>query len=277
MTFQTDLAPRAKEHVYPQKVRPKSAKAGQPRGRNPSYIGGATSPPATPARRLKTPRLHRDRESSFLTLAQARNLMEAAAYAETIGKPLNRFTTIHWQAADITDDYQDATLRFLKLAADWLRLRGEALAYVWVRETGAGKGEHVHILMHVPPHLARPFSNRQRGWLRACGANFRKGVINSRAVGRNYCHALKGVQYGEHYRDHLSAALAYVCKGASGEARKILALPKAEFTGTLRGKRCATSQNIGRGARDKCHSSGPVRIGRNGRARKRPCAISQRI
>jgi len=165
------------------------------------------------------------------------NLLAAAEYARTIGRPLNRFTTIHWQAGGLVGDYQGATLRFLKLARDWLRLRGESLTYIWVRESGEGIGEHVHILMHVPPHLARQFSNRQRGWLQACDATFRKGVISSRPVGRNYRHALKGVQYGERYRDHLANVLAYVLKG------------EREFAGELSGKRCSTSQNIGRKAR----------------------------
>lgn len=214
-----------------------------------AYISNGISPPAPQARRMARQRLSRDRVSHSLSESQAQNIIDAAHFAATMAKPLNRFTTIHWQQAGVTTNIQGATLRFLKLAADWLRLRGETLAYIWVRESGDGKGEHVHILLHVPPYLGRAFSSRQRGWLKACGASFSKGMIFSRPVGRSLSHAFVGIRYGEPYQDHLDAALNYVLKSTSPHAHARLGLPKHEPSGVIIGKRCSTSQNIGRAAR----------------------------
>lgn len=215
---------------------------------NRAVTSGVISPPdplPTPANQ------HRHRVSDCIAYKDALNLLEAAFFSQQCGMPLNRFTTIHWQKGGIAGPSQWATGRFLKLAADWLRLRGATLAYIWVRENGHDKGDHVHILLHVPPDLARAFSSRQRGWLKACGATFKKGVIYSRPIGRTLSHALAGLQYGEQYSDHLKTTLAYILKGANAKTRQRLGLPLAEPGGAVIGKRCSTSQNIGRAARRK--------------------------
>lgn len=191
------------------------------------------------------------RTTRFITYEKARNLLDASFFAAQIGLPLNRFVTIHWEQAGILVDFQKVTGRFLKLAGDWLRLQGSEFAWVWVREGGPKDGEHVHILMHVPPHLARAFSYRQRRWLKACGANFGKGVIKSRPVGRSNRHAFVGVQGGECYMGHLGRALDYILKGAASQTRHDLGITRAKSGGVLFGKRCSTSQNIGWAARKK--------------------------
>jgi hypothetical protein len=250
MTSKTVMPSGVRESSPFQRLIADPAMRGGGRKTRPYIYGKAASARPHTTRKHKHQRNRADRVSYFINKPQALNLLAAAQFASDIGKPLNRFTTIHWQQGGITKKPQDATLRFLKLAGDWMRLRGESLTYIWVREGGAQKGEHVHILLHVPPHIGRAFGCRQRGWLGACGANFSKGVIYSRPIGRNLSHAFKGVCYGEHYDDHLAEALGYVLKGADNETCQNLTLKRQEAGGRLTGKRCSTSQNIGLAARN---------------------------
>ncbi|MBV1901052.1 MAG: hypothetical protein KUG56_05210, partial [Kordiimonadaceae bacterium] len=168
-----------------------------------------------------------------------------------IGQPLNRFTTIHWEAGGVQTNSPDTTGRFLKLARDWLRLKDVELAHLWVREGGQEAGHHSHILMHLPPYIARQFAGKQRAWLKACGISFVKGVICSKPIGRSLSHAYRNIQYGEYYEDHLMRVVAYLLKGADEEAQRLVGLRCTEPCGLIVGKRCSTSQNIGRAARQK--------------------------
>ena len=185
------------------------------------------------------------RRTIALSDADARKVLDASNHAELIGVPFNVFKTIHWERAGVSDDLA-ATGAFLKHAGDWTRLRGGRLAWVWTRETGPGKGDHVHILLHLDPDLARDFSRRQRGWLKACGARWRKGVVLSRTIGRSLQHALTG---GEDYRVNLVEALDYILKGADRDARERLGIKRAEPGGVVIGKRSGISQNLGPAAR----------------------------
>lgn len=171
-------------------------------------------------------------------------------WAVQAGLPLNRFWSIHWQLAGVGDPLK-ATGRFLKLYGDYLRRHGVGPAYIWVREGGAAKGEHVHILAHAPPgiHVAR----RQRAWLTQCGAAWRLGVLNSRPVGRTYADAW---QAPDGYEANLETALRYVLKGGESQTCGRLGMDHAP-QGRLIGKRCGVSQNLGAAARLKavCHDT----------------------
>jgi len=181
-----------------------------------------------------------------LSPADADKVLKAGHHALAAGLPFNRFTTIHWAFAGVADGL-GATGQFLKLAGDWARARGERFAWVWVRE-GGDKGEHVHILLHLPPALAGDYYRRQRGWLKACGATWKAKVIYSRAVGRTLGQALGG---GDDYRANLAEALDYVLKSADPAARERLGIKRREPGGELTGKRCGVSQNIGLAARTR--------------------------
>ncbi len=195
----------------------------------------------------------RQQRRDALTHPQVEKFLCAIKHARIIGLPLNRFFTINWEAAGATEPVR-ATGRFLKLARDWLRRQGSASAHVWVQECGLIVGQHAHILMHISPSLARAFSCHQRGWLSACGATFQAGIIKSRPVGHSYTHALVGIQHGERYQVHLAAATQYMLKESEAEAKRRFKLTVASKGGSTRGKRIATSQNIGSAAR--CASRG---------------------
>jgi hypothetical protein len=184
--------------------------------------------------------------SWLLTSCQVSNVRKAAEFAAALGLPLNRFITINWEAAGVSDGTL-ATGFFLKHARDWLRRRGRQFASVWVQERGHRVGQHVHMLVHLPPDLARRFSELQQGWLKACGAKRRRGTIKSRPVGRSYRSALLDSQT---YRLNLKRVLAYILKQRrhprlGGAARKAVA------RSLVLGKRCGTSENIGRLARSR--------------------------
>lgn len=182
-----------------------------------------------------------DRTTTALSDRDAFKVLDAAQRALRVALPFNRFTTVHWEAAGVADDLR-ATRRLLKLMSDWLRTRGRRAAFVWVRENGHGKGAHVHILLHLPPDLIEPFNRRQRGWLAACGARWRGGVLKTRSIGRSYRQALGG---GPDYQANLGSVVDYVLKGANRQARERFGIERNEDGGTVMGKRCGVSQSLG--------------------------------
>ncbi len=207
--------------------------------RGAGYVGGFTPMPGRGGPRNRASRL-----SSSISGAAARNLVEATLYADGAGMPFNRFTTVHWQAAGVADALT-ATARLLKLIGDWMRDNGHGFAYLWVREAGDGKGEHVHILWHGPDDFPA-FRGLLRRWLTACGAAWRKGVCCTESIGRSLGHAASG---GDDYRANLDRTLGYVLKGAEPAVLAALGFSLSEPGGELVGKRCGTSQNIGPAAR----------------------------
>jgi hypothetical protein len=212
------------------------------RERNPSFSASAGGAGVS---RQPRPLSFAQRGSWSLNSAQMGNIDRAVSHALEIGLPLNRFVTINWEAAGI-EDCTRATGRFLKQAGDWLRRLGRSLAYVWVQERGARIGQHVHILLHVPADLARRFSGLQRGWLKACGARFHKGLIKSRCVGRSYRAA--GISMQGAYCENLERVVGYLLKeGPPSIGRK--AAERQRRRSFVRGKRCSTSENIGALAR----------------------------
>lgn len=182
-----------------------------------------------------------DRLTTVVSNHDAGKLIEANARALQSGLPFNRFTTVHWESAGVQDDLK-ATRRLLKSITDWVRTQGRQTGFVWVRENGHGKGAHVHILLHLPPDLVVAFNARQRGWLKACGAKWRRGALKTRSMGRTYQQALGG---GPGYLANLAETVDYVLKGADHRTRERFGIRRSEPGGTVVGKRCGVSQNPG--------------------------------
>lgn len=203
-------------------------------------IGSAISRAATPERR--------GRRSTHLGRKEVENIRAAAVFTLRKHRKLNRFTTIHFDAAGIVDPVR-AVGQLMKLANDWLRTKGEALTYIWVRENGDGKGDHVHILWAIPPALAQDFAKRERGWRRLIGAKRRARAFKSEPIGLNLRHGEYEIQYGRDYRCDLHGVLDYVLKGATPKTAKALGLPYSGSGGELWGKRSGMSENINRAAR----------------------------
>lgn len=212
-------------------------------------------PVRSPRAFTKVERNREGRRSKSLRLTEIRNIMAAAVFTAQEHRPLNRHTTVHFDAAGIADPV-GALRSYMKLARDWLRTQGAPFAYIWVRESGTAKGEHAHILMHVPSHLVAQFARRERGWRKRIGAAPGKGAFHSTPIGRSYRHGEMGIQYGQSYAGALAGMIGYLVKGGEPRAVETLSLSRVEPGGELWGKRSATSENIGRSARESANKIG---------------------
>lgn len=210
----------------------------------PSSIGAGCISTFSPLPGRGGPRNRADRVTTALSKAALTELAAATDFARQTGLAFNRHTTIHWDAAGVSDPLR-ATRRFLKLLGDAVRAAGGSFAYVWVRENGYGKGEHVHILWHGPADLP-VFKRRVKSWLKLCGGAPRRGVCLTRSIARWLGEARTGSEY---YQANLWWVLDYLAKGGNADARKTLAVQHNEPGGPIVGKRCGTSAKIGRKAR----------------------------
>lgn len=190
------------------------------------------------------------RESLALTGAQVANLIEAARHATAIGLPFTRMMTIHWQAAGLPlDGMAAATGRFTDLFAKALARHGSKTAWLWVHENGDGKGGHCHMLVHIPVYLVPVVQRLRRQWLRhITGKSFRARVVKTDALGRRL-----GLEASNPalLAENVTEALGYLLKGVTPDAPVAASLKRLEPGGRIIGKRCGTSQNIGRKARNE--------------------------
>lgn len=196
----------------------------------------------------RAPAMKRGRRSTALRRRDVENVLAAGDKTAKEHRGLNRFTTIHFDAAGLQDPVANIG-RLMKLAGDWLRTKGETLTYIWVREAGHWKGDHVHILWHVPPRLIRSFAKRERGWRRLMGAKVKRGAFKTKRVGMSYAHCAHEIEFGASYRANLEHVLHYVCKGAPPVVAEAMGLVFCEDGGELWGKRCGISENLNRKAR----------------------------
>lgn len=185
-----------------------------------------------------------DRMSETLTKAQCGKLVAAARFSQTIGLPFNRHWTIHSEKAGIQPhDGQRFVGRVLKSAGTAARRHGGQLAAVWVRENGEGKGEHAHILMHMPRGMK--LANRTRRWVVAAGGTYQPRVSRVRSIGGLLSSSeLKD----ERYLLNADNVLAYLLKHGDESAMEALGLPLWGQRGLIMGKRCGCTQNIAFGA-----------------------------
>lgn len=182
----------------------------------------------------------------MLGAQEAARLEAAALAAFQIGLPLGRFITIHWQRAGLSpNEGAAATRAFIKLARNWLEARGKRYAYVWVRENDYGdgkKGDHVHMLWHVPDGIS--FRRHQLGWIkRITGQAYRSGAIMTKTVGG---HAAAPRVAPEHYLENLATVTAYALKGAPDASSGPNRAREWGEGGRVIGQRSGMSRNLSR-------------------------------
>lgn len=188
-----------------------------------------------------------DRTSETLTRAQCAKLIAAARFAESIGLPFNRHWTIHSEGAGIqSHEGQSFVRRVLKSVGTAARRHGGELAAIWVRENGKGKGEHAHILMHLPRGLM--LANRTRRWIVAAGGTYRRNVSRVRSIGGTLSSAELA---DDRYLLNADNVLAYLLKHGDQSATEALGLPRWGERGLIMGKRCGSTQNISEGAQKR--------------------------
>jgi hypothetical protein len=132
-----------------------------------------------------------------------------------------------------------ATGRFVKLVRDWARKNGGAVLYEWIRETGARKGTHSHILLHLPEGLRL---SRTRHWYKKAArlvGPVPKRAVRSERIGGT---ARSGQDGSEWYLSNLARLLAYLLKGSDQTTAASLGLDRWGEGGRIIGKRVSISR-----------------------------------
>ena len=93
------------------------------------------------------------RHSKYIARRQARNLLDALAFADQIGLRLNVAVDINWLMFSGTVDDRTRFSRCQQRLSKWAKRRGFALTLIWTRELGRYGSPHTHVLIHVPPWL----------------------------------------------------------------------------------------------------------------------------
>lgn len=191
-------------------------------------------------------RARRGKFNNALSIDEVRKTSMAIHTAYMLGLAFNRFITIHWERAGVAEiDAARATASFLKYARDYLTAQGLAFAYVWVRENDEGddsKGDHVHILAHVPE--GKTLGRFQRRWIKTIsGKPYQAKVILTRIIAG---HTAAAHTMPELYRLNLAILGDYVLKGASFDAAAAVFIPWWRQGGRVMGQRCGMSRNLSR-------------------------------
>jgi hypothetical protein len=198
-----------------------------PRGRARGTWGGA--------------RNRSDRQTSVIRQHQAEGMLRAMALAELRGMPLNRHWTVDYELAGIADKNGAAFIgRLLSACRRYARSKDVAFAAVWVREIGERNGAHVHIAMHFPAEMR--LGHLTCKWIKAAGGEYAKGISHVRSIGGG----LKSGDSGSpHYRANLEMLANYHLKGSAPDVARELGLTKLKAGGSIIGKRCGWTQNLG--------------------------------
>lgn len=185
-----------------------------------------------------------DRLTEVLTAEQCEKLKAATLFARSVGLAFNRHWTIHSQMAGI-EPHRGAHFigTVLNAAGKAAKRHGGQLAAVWVRENGEGKGEHAHILMHLPRGMN--LANRTRRWIVAAGGTYRRNVSRVRSIGGLLS---SGELADDRYLLNADNVLAYLLKHGDQQAMEALGLPLWGRRGWIIGKRCGSTQNIAESA-----------------------------
>lgn len=182
-----------------------------------------------------------DRVSYGLTDKQVADILSAAKYAMNTGLVFQRHWTVHYGLAGIEPrDGARFVSHLLDMVAKQARREGGRMTALWVRECASEKGEHVHILLHLPAALR--LHGRTRRWIEAAGGRWQRGVSKMRTVGG----ALSKVEGDRDARRIANAAnvVRYLLKAASVETGELLDLTCAGQGGRIVGKRWGRTQNL---------------------------------
>lgn len=182
-----------------------------------------------------------DRVSHALSDRDVAKLIAAAECAFATGRIFQRHWTVHYGKAGILPS--DGA-RFVGSLIDKLskqsKREGGCLTAIWVRECASDKGEHVHILMHLPAGMS--LRNRTRRWIVAAGGTYQDGVSKVKPVGGRI--AKVGSSSNARQRENAENVLSYLLKSAGAETCAQLGLTRAGRGGRIVGKRCGVTNNL---------------------------------
>lgn len=182
------------------------------------------------------------KRQKHISLAQATNIVAAVHYAKESGRSLVAHATIHWSGTDAWDDADGK--RFARVREGLDKHLGRCgipggLTGIWCRECKAHTDTvHCHLLFHLPAEFCS-------------GAKFLQieAAIN-RLVAR-HGNGLWG-EFAVNLTTHRNPDGLYLLKGGNRDVWRRFKIKKQwrESQGVIHGKRCGTTENIGRAARD---------------------------
>lgn len=202
-----------------------------------------------PERRTANSPIHR-KASRVIELDCASDVLAALCHAKHAGLVPNRHLTINLGAAGIADPVA-AIGRLMKLVRDGCRRHRHSISYIWVREVGSVVGEHVHILIHIPPSLSTWFARRKPGWLKKIGAQRKRGISKTRVIRGAQIAAGTTLASPELLDANLRNVTGYVLKHCSSDVQRHLGII-SDGPETIVGKRVSISENLHRTARSRC-------------------------
>jgi hypothetical protein len=177
--------------------------------------------------------------SKHISLHQATNMMQAVAFAREIATPLNAHATIHWIGTNVGDDPDGRRFAQVRECFDKWLLRHQVpggLTAIWARERlsgGTAEVVHCHLLFHLPPAFQRPKKLAQvTASLRRLVERHGDGIYGDFAVD---------------LRIHSNPDGRYLIKGGGRDVwnRFNIRTEHRRLQGTIHGKRCGTTENIG--------------------------------
>ena len=182
-----------------------------------------------------------DRTSDGLSDKHVADLIEAAEFAFATDRVFQRHWTVHYGLAGVRpNEGARFVSRLLDLVSKQARRQGGCMTALWVRECACGKGEHVHILLHLPAGMS--LRNRTRRWINAAGGTWKRGVSKVTIVGGVLSKVEKSSDARQ--RENAENVVRYLLKAASDETGARLDLTRRGRRGRIVGKRCGRTQNL---------------------------------
>jgi hypothetical protein len=150
--------------------------------------------------------------------------------------------TIHWAYTDVGDDPDGKLFAKVREGLDkWLRRKGIAFAAAWSRERmSGGQAEvvHCHLLLHLPVEACTKRKLQVEAAIYRLIKRHGKGYWAEQVID---------------LRIHDNPDGKYLIKGGGPKVWNRFRLRKEHrrLQGLIHGKRCGTTQNIGRAARQR--------------------------
>lgn len=209
--------------------------------------GRPRTPPGQPTHR---------RQCEQISYIEAANFVQALHFARNFPRPdndpanyePNLLVTIQWKHAPSTRPAPERIRRLLNNLNVWLRRRA-GLPSVWAysREVGKLKGEHLHLMAHVPQAMWSEFRRKLRGWIEMETT----GELLETAI------RVDPIRPGDVQRNLKS----YFLKDGTAEVRDLWVKPHHKATGgKVAGKRIKVSHAIGPTARRKATEAWQERV-----------------
>jgi hypothetical protein len=206
------------------------------------YLSVVCPFPAPPVRQRKHRGCYRKQGSKVIAVQQAINIIEAVRFAKSIDLRLVAHLTIHWAYTDVGDDPNGKLFAKVREGlGKWLLRQGIVFAAAWSRERmsgGQAEVEHCHLLFHLPAE----YCTKRK--LQVEASIYR--LIKRHGRGYWAEEVIKLVIWP-------NPDGKYLIKGGDPKVWKRFRLKKEHrrLQGIIHGKRCGTTQNIGRAARSR--------------------------